>query len=70
MNKQDLRLELEQGVTLEFTDGTNLFELHHSKIRGKFLLRTNGDLNFSTDSFTRLWMRLDFQNLEQLDLFQ
>jgi|TARA_B110000879_G_scaffold100118_1_gene135848 hypothetical protein len=70
MTKQNLKLELEQGITLEFTDGVNLFELQKSKLRGKFLLRTNGDLNFSTDSFTRLWMRLDFQNLELLDLFK
>jgi len=70
MTKQNLKLELEQGTTLEFTDGVNLFELQKSKLRGKFLLRTNGDLNFSTDSFTRLWMRLDFQNLELLDLFK
>ena len=69
LTKQQLKEELKNGFTLEFSDESNIFEISFSKIRGKFILWKNGSLIKSTDSFANIMIRLNIDKLELTDKF-
>jgi len=69
MTKEKLREELKNGFTLEFSNENDLIETWFSSIRGKFMIRKNGELIKSTESFTNLYISLGLHNLNLTDKY-
>lgn len=71
MKKQELESELKNGTSFEFTNQfEDLIETQFSRIRGnKFLIKKNGKLIKSTESFTNFFISLGIHNLILTDKF-
>ena len=67
MNTEQIKTELKNGVTFEFSNEEDIFEIQFSKRFNKFMVTQNGSVIKSTKSFNFLDKIISDNNLTLSD---